>query len=257
MRPRWAGDWAGQMQDPTSRACPTPSRGRLYEEPAALLAGERPRPPAGNNVLFETTKTTAWPNRSQEEGHEGKATSRTSLRAQRSNLHRPAGRKQIVALTPLRTRTSGLSPQIAKYFCLQITYQTLLFTAAYIEGERVWPAGIVTTAFIPATTRSYGCAAWPWASRCCRVAPITRAGPAGCTTSPASPAATTAPAPPPRPATVRMIPLGDGCYAYVDAGDYEWLSRGIGFITTATPYERRRTSTSTCIARSCNRRREW
>jgi hypothetical protein len=33
----------------------------------------------------------------------------------------------------------------------------------------------------------------------------------------------------PRPATpageVRMIPLGDGCYAYVDAADYEWLSR--------------------------------
>jgi hypothetical protein len=34
----------------------------------------------------------------------------------------------------------------------------------------------------------------------------------------------------PRPVTpegesVRMIPLGDGCYAYVDAADYDWLSR--------------------------------
>ncbi len=25
--------------------------------------------------------------------------------------------------------------------------------------------------------------------------------------------------------SLRLIPLGDGCYAYVDAADYEWLSR--------------------------------
>lgn len=33
----------------------------------------------------------------------------------------------------------------------------------------------------------------------------------------------------PRPATpkgdVKLIPLSDGCYAYVEAADYEWLSR--------------------------------
>ena len=31
--------------------------------------------------------------------------------------------------------------------------------------------------------------------------------------------------PTPQGDAVRMIPLGDGCYAYVDAADYEWLSQ--------------------------------
>ena len=83
----------------------------------------------------------------------------------------------------------------------------------------------MTIACTRSSIRSFGVDCCGWASRSCRGAPTTR-WPGQLHDVPGVPCRNYRPKPVlPQGDGVRLIPLGDGFYAYVDAADYEWLSR--------------------------------